>query len=1199
MRFSELGPDIPEELIEGSLGGDIVFVCGAGVSKSRANLPLFDELVRNIYTRLDEARTDGEEVAFRNNRFEETLGALSRRLADPRRMLRAVAEELEAREDADLSAHDILLGLSRNLEGKPVLVTTNFDTLFERRLSQMAGQEPAASSSHAGAQVPAPGGLRFEGVIHLHGRLANSALGIYATDLVLTSADFGDAYLRSGWAARFLFDLCRCRTIVLVGYTANDPPVRYILNIIEADRARFPELRDVYAFAGDDGTGSATAAWETVAVEPILYPAPAHDHAPLWADLRAWSDLAAAPRQWRTDRLEQFLARQPNDLLPWERDQAAWILKHPHVADAIAGENISEAWIKFVGERELIRPDGALRWSVGQWAGRRIGSVPAFKTMVGLAGKLQSETGDEILRGLTAVNPGQVPAFLVTGWRLLVKSLIGPSRVEFWKQHYAERRVADGTALSPDLSELIKPVVPKMTLRSARLYGVAEAEPNELSQICEVEFEPERDASPGAVLDHVRDGAALIWPLLRRASEALISTLDLAVDAERIKPEFDATDYDVPSVADHPQNELRTGFLPLVRVCAELWVRAARIDAQRAREFAQVWKSGGLRITSRLWLFTALRDPEGSSSTRTNALLELGQPSFWRIHKEAIDLFKAIRLSETDRADALIARILDGPDDLERLEAELRPRVRDREIWMRLMALREVSALPETAERELQSIIERQDWRQPLTEPEYFSFWMGGVTEGPIGDPAPLEEVATEQRVEIATQLERDDPMHQMDIWRVYCSSDPAGALDSLVAAQPPETFMARWGDLLWSLARAEERNVPILIRAMNHLDGYADDLLLSITHPLTDAYVSAIERQIDVGERWWNRLWALAERWSRPGQAERRDPGYALISHAINAPGGKLARLLLRPMGPSWNDLRDEERETIENGLGLVLGSGTTAGLHGRAVAVEFIAWLGHCAPRLVSGPLKDALASATDEGVALRSILVGMSRSVGTHLRYLLRDEVFRGVEEFQSDQSTAVCNAASRIIAEALDDLERERGHPAKLARGRAKQTVIRATDGIRNGAATILGEWLTAVPANEQAILWRDKYKPVFTSLWPLDRKYRNERTSRALAQFALAAGEAFPDAFDTVQPYLVPMTDSWPQLHFLMMHRGPEITRMYPEKVLSLLWCLLRPPTAKGRSTDLPAILDVIKAANRNLGQDRRPQLLEERAARYP
>ena len=139
----------------------------------------------------------------------------------------------------------------------------------------------------------------------------------------------------------------------------------------------------------------------------------------------------------------------------------------------------------------MIRPDGALRWSVGQWAGRRIGSVSAFKTMVGLGDKLQLETGDEILRGLTAVNPGQLPAFLITGWRLLVEFLTRPARVEFWKKHYAERRVRDGTALSPDLSELIRPLVPKMTFRSARLYVEHEGEPNQLSHICDVDFESE------------------------------------------------------------------------------------------------------------------------------------------------------------------------------------------------------------------------------------------------------------------------------------------------------------------------------------------------------------------------------------------------------------------------------------------------------------------------------------------------------------------------------------------------------------------------------------------------------------------------------------------------------------------------------------------------------------------------------------
>lgn len=44
MKFSINGPDIPEALIEESLSGKVIFLCGAGVSKT-AGLPLFSELV--------------------------------------------------------------------------------------------------------------------------------------------------------------------------------------------------------------------------------------------------------------------------------------------------------------------------------------------------------------------------------------------------------------------------------------------------------------------------------------------------------------------------------------------------------------------------------------------------------------------------------------------------------------------------------------------------------------------------------------------------------------------------------------------------------------------------------------------------------------------------------------------------------------------------------------------------------------------------------------------------------------------------------------------------------------------------------------------------------------------------------------------------------------------------------------------------
>jgi hypothetical protein len=80
----------------------------------------------------------------------------------------------------------------------------------------------------------------------LHGRLADTSPGptLLETELVLSSAEFGDAYLRSGWASRYVYDLARAHTVVLVGYEADDPPMRYLLEVLESDRERFTDLRE-------------------------------------------------------------------------------------------------------------------------------------------------------------------------------------------------------------------------------------------------------------------------------------------------------------------------------------------------------------------------------------------------------------------------------------------------------------------------------------------------------------------------------------------------------------------------------------------------------------------------------------------------------------------------------------------------------------------------------------------------------------------------------------------------------------------------------------------------------------------------------------------------------------------------------------------------------------------------------------------
>ena len=250
MLFRPDGPDIPTGTV--ALRGKVTLkVFPAPASLEWPDLPAsFRGLVQSVYEELGEdwrqhpsenevMRPRGQLGEFKYDRLlrilERRLGAsdLSQRHGIRERICGAVRRALTPPGGADLSGHLALLELSRDREGHTRIVTTNFDTLFERAWLEKHGK---AIASHANSAMPQPKASGFRGVLHLHGRLADikSELNLAETELVLTSAEFCDAYLRSGWASRYVYDLVRAHTVVLVGYEADDPPMRYLLEVLES-----------------------------------------------------------------------------------------------------------------------------------------------------------------------------------------------------------------------------------------------------------------------------------------------------------------------------------------------------------------------------------------------------------------------------------------------------------------------------------------------------------------------------------------------------------------------------------------------------------------------------------------------------------------------------------------------------------------------------------------------------------------------------------------------------------------------------------------------------------------------------------------------------------------------------------------------------------------------------------------------------
>jgi NAD-dependent SIR2 family protein deacetylase len=198
MRFLDHSPDIPDELIRAVRDGEVMFLCGAGVSFG-AGLPTFKILTEQVYAKLGEDLhyEHAEITAFNQNEFDRALRSLEKRTNLPgmdSSVRTAVTELLQPPAGADLSRHISILRLSRDRQGRAKVTTTNFDTLFERA----AQQHGIPWTSHAGKALPRAGTPADHGILHLHGRLGDATLAIPPNDLILTSADFGDGYLRDG-----------------------------------------------------------------------------------------------------------------------------------------------------------------------------------------------------------------------------------------------------------------------------------------------------------------------------------------------------------------------------------------------------------------------------------------------------------------------------------------------------------------------------------------------------------------------------------------------------------------------------------------------------------------------------------------------------------------------------------------------------------------------------------------------------------------------------------------------------------------------------------------------------------------------------------------------------------------------------------------------------------------------------------------
>lgn len=288
MQFIKNGPDVPDRLLQEHEIGGVVFFCGAGISRP-AGLPGFAELVDDLLQELGVTNTSSVlKEALDAKKFDTSIGLLENEIQGGREAVRSCLEKLLTPSAIDLktlSTHEALLTLAKTREEKTRLITTNFDRLFAHVISQKKFQ----IESFYAPLLPIPKNT-WDGLVYLHGFLKEDATSSDWDRLVLSSGDFGLAYLTERWAARFVSELFRNYTVCFVGYSIDDPVLRYMMDALAADRLRGETTPEMFAFGGYKRNKRVEREneWKAKNVTPILY-AEDKTHKNLHRTLREWA----------------------------------------------------------------------------------------------------------------------------------------------------------------------------------------------------------------------------------------------------------------------------------------------------------------------------------------------------------------------------------------------------------------------------------------------------------------------------------------------------------------------------------------------------------------------------------------------------------------------------------------------------------------------------------------------------------------------------------------------------------------------------------------------------------------------------------------------------------------------------------------------------------------------------------------------
>jgi hypothetical protein len=1229
MQFVANGPHVPDQLVHSHEDGQVVFFCGAGASVP-AGLPLFGKLTEQLYDRHAGVRDEAERDALKEKRFDVALSLLERRVGrEPLR--RSVFDLLQPRDRGarTYETHRALLDLARCRDGKHRLVTTNFDRLFHAALGDAADTITAYSAP----LLPVPK-RRLDGIVFLHGLLPASP-SPQLNELVLSSGDFGIAYLVERWASRFVCELLKTYTVCFVGYSLDDPVMRYILDALAADRLRGEAVREVFAFApyklGEEQ--KTRSDWGARNVTPIPFD-DSGDFVALHRTLREWASVYRDGISGKLRVVQQYAGLPPMSSTPDDDyvGRVLWALSDPSGAPARAFAKHDPTpplgWLDYLLEARFAREDLArfeaaplafleerTRFSLANrpcmasrtpwmslfeqprfpresdpildglsdWLANHVASPELVLRLGTVRRGLARPLASRIRGALGRVRTNRAIAML---WNVVLASWTEEHPLDLFEWLLGFK--LDGLVTPCSRRSLLAALAPRVALRRPVSGSLGTDEPgNANTRVSELASWDLELATPHA--RHLIDEAASIpdWP--RMQVYALAGLTDLLRDAlelgsalrEQSEPNDDSF-ITRPSIADHPQNQHYEDWTILIDLVRDAWLAAANSAPDLARVELDRWRTIPFPLFRRLVFFAATQGSYVSTVQAARWLIEASGKWFWAMEckREAVRLM--VHVSASGDADAwsiIEPALLAGPPARESVaDQDAANYLSIHAQWLRLAKCRRAGAPlgPEAIRRLAEIEQANPGFELAEDESDEFAFWSR------IGDPGlEAEKVAIPRRYRDLLEWLKARPAPDRwreEPWAEFARRDVRRASIALVRlARAGQWLPHRWSEALqaWSDESSRVRSWKWI---RGGLVGLSDVQVAEIAHPL-GFWLDAVASQ-DFAER--ERVEEIAARILSVCEYGLCTSPVTDLTGAINHPLGLATQAVfaawLRAKPRNNDRLPPETARFLEAAAGCCECSAAQPIIASRIVALFYV-----------------------DEGWARRVAvpLFDWRRGSGANLAWAGFLWTPRFLPSLMETLWPHLLEAPAHF-----DDLGKWRrplaqfiGYVGLEQRSQFPiEEVRRITGALPPAGLAHIASWIPSMlesAGERREEYFRNRVLPYFREVWPQDLRLKNETISAGVVRICLAAGGAFPAAVESLVGWLVPSMDV-DLVVMELVQRG--LASSHPAPSLRLLDAVVRGDVERLYG-DFLGCLTAIRIAEPSLAVRPEFRRLEEVAAR--